>query len=637
MKQTPPTSRLAVGFRLTLFAYLTSVFCPYRYCVPVKGPVDSTWFFAVNYAAAHHLVIGRDIFWTYGPLAYLLVPFDIGNNLAWALAAQTALWVLFALAVWDLFLSSRFPFRNLLVFSILLALTALNYQQELYPGNLLLCSALIFLVHFHLRGGRARLLIASIMMGFMPLISFIAAVSAAAIIGGFLVDRLLTGDRTLNREVTLSVAVVLLTASASVWYALGSFHAMNGYARSSLELAAGYSTAMSRSQALLPFAVVLTAFFVFAVVLTSLIFLDPRNARFFGLTLLIPILIALRHSLVRADHYHVIQFFSFAALGMALITLSISFESQRARAVLVTAMSLFGILWLIDVGGNDLQRTLAALGGLRTPRLVWNALHYTSMRRSLRDLAEQNFPSSSRIEPDIRILIGEERVAFLSNEFSNASLEGLNLALSPVFQRYSAYTPYLDGLNAHWIANAGPRYLLFDGQALDARQPWTESPATWLEVYRWYSKRALGSHNLLLQRRQQPRFYDLERIEQRTASFGTDITIPESGNPVFWTMECPLNPEGKVRAFLYRIPEVTMTVATMNAQTTTYRAIIPVLVHPSLGNYLPSNLEQFGEVFDDHPKFDLSVKKLKFSGPGAVAYDHKCHLTFLRAVPDKQQ
>jgi len=635
MKEAPSTSRFAGAFRWLLLAYLVFIFCPYRYCVPLKDPVDSTWFFAVNYAAAHHLVIGRDIFWTYGPLAYLLVPFDIGNNLAWALAAQTVLWVLFAAAIWDLFIRSRISLLNLIAFSILLALTSVNYWQELYPGNLLLCVALIFLVHFHLRGGRARLLVALIMMGMMPLISFMAAVIAAAIVAGFVVDRLVTGGRDASRDTILSVAVALFTASTCVLCTLGSFHAMSGYARTSLELASGYSTAMSRSQAWLPFATVLAAFLVFVIVLTLLIRLNPGAARFFAFILLTPVLIELRHSLVRADAHHVIQFFSFTALAMALIALSASFECHRVRRVSATAISLFAILWLIDVGGNDLQSTLASLVGLRTPRLVWNALHHSSMRRSLRELAEKNFPNRFRIEPEIRLLIGEEQVAFLSNTYSNASLEGLNVSLAPVFQRYSAYTPYLDGLNARWIATKGPRYLLFDGKALDNRQPWTESPATWLEVYRWYSKRVLGSRNLLLQRRPQPRFQDLEQIEQSTASFGTDISVPLSSDPIFWTMVCPLNRDGRLRTLLYRIPEVTITVTAMNAEATSYRAIIPVLVQPSLGNYLPSNLAQFGEVFNDHPNFDFSVDKLNFSGPGGVAYDHKCHLTFLRAVADR--
>jgi hypothetical protein len=42
------------------------------------------------------------------------------------------------------------------------------------------------------------------------------------------------------------------------------------------------------------------------------------------------------------------------------------------------------------------------------------------------------------------LIVGHEPVAFLSNFYSNALLDDLNLVLFPVLQRYSAYTPYLD-------------------------------------------------------------------------------------------------------------------------------------------------------------------------------------------------
>ena len=92
----------------------------------------------------------------------------------------------------------------------------------------------------------------------------------------------------------------------------------------------------------------------------------------------------------------------------------------------------------------------------------------------------------------MRTLIGNSSVASLSVVYSGALLDGLNLKLYPVIQRYSAYTPYLDGLNAAFIREKGPRFLLFNGFAIDHRHPWTETPAMWLEVYRWYNTRLLG-------------------------------------------------------------------------------------------------------------------------------------------------
>src|SRR6202011_2867589 len=66
--------------RKVLFVYLGLVLCPIQYWALSSQDQDNTWLFALNYAAAHHLVLGRDIAWTSGPLAYLAAPMDIGNN-----------------------------------------------------------------------------------------------------------------------------------------------------------------------------------------------------------------------------------------------------------------------------------------------------------------------------------------------------------------------------------------------------------------------------------------------------------------------------------------------------------------------------------------------------------------------------
>jgi len=97
--------------------------------------------------------------------------------------------------------------------------------------------------------------------------------------------------------------------------------------------------------------------------------------------------------------------------------------------------------------------------------------------------------------------VQREPVASLSIGYNNAVVDDLNLVLYPVLQRYSAYTAYLDSLNADWIRDKGPRFLIFAGISIDGRHPWTETPAMWVELYRWCNTRLLGKHNLLLERR----------------------------------------------------------------------------------------------------------------------------------------
>ena len=98
-------------------------------------------------------------------------------------------------------------------------------------------------------------------------------------------------------------------------------------------------------------------------------------------------------------------------------------------------------------------------------------------------------------------------------------------------------------------------------------------------------------------------------------------------------MQCPLSSSGKLRALLFRVPEITMTVDTNEGQKGVFRALLPMLGYPSPGNYLPSDLAEFAAVFTDSETRDFSVTKLEFGGRGEVAYQHYCDVEFFRVVP----
>jgi len=632
-----PLGRAAkVALRWALFLYLGLVLCPIRYCAPTNQGyryIDNTWMFALNYAAAHHLAVGRDIVWTWGPLSYLLFPFDIGNNLARGLAFQAALWVLIVVILSDLFFRSTFQLRNLALFSILIGLSVVDFHQLVHPDDLFLPAALTLLVHFRLRGGIVRYVAALAIMGLIPLMQLTGGFIVAGVLAGLVVDRLLSGERGARMEGALAAAVPAVVALAGLRLALGSFAAIGGYIRTGLELTRGYSVAMSWSGPRIEFVVALE---VIALLLAAVLLLMLRHrekARFFVLILVLPIVMSVKHAFVRQEFFHFVPFLSFVAVALALVTLAIPLSERFALVAGVGVLLLFAVLWQDYAVRHDLMAALASVTGIRTPSLVWNVLHFEGLRRTLDAEGRQNY-SGTRIEPEIKLIVGREPpIGFLSFSYSNALMDDLNLVLLPVVQGYSAYTPYLDRLNATWIDNKVPRFLIFDGAAIDGRHPWTETPATWSEVYRWYNTRMLGARNLLLERRAEPRFRRFEPFARQTVHFGEDLPMPVSPEPVFWSMQCSLSTTGKLRALLLRVPPVMMVVSEGDGRTKSFRAILPVLGAPSLGNYLPSSLAEFAEVFNQREDRDFSVAKLEFRSLGKSAYQQDCEVRFLRALP----
>src|SRR5258708_38749128 len=103
-KEKTPGDGTGKMVRTLLLVFVGMILCPVQYWELLPDDVDNTWVFALNYAAAHHLVPGRDFVWTSGPLAYLAAPMDIGNNLANGLIFQAVLWAVLLAVLWDVVL-----------------------------------------------------------------------------------------------------------------------------------------------------------------------------------------------------------------------------------------------------------------------------------------------------------------------------------------------------------------------------------------------------------------------------------------------------------------------------------------------------------------------------------------------------
>src|SRR5262245_44252261 len=338
------SARAKLVWRWAIFLYLVLALCPIRYETPTDKIIDNSWFFALNYAAAHHLVMGQDIVWTWGPFYYLLIPFNIGNNLNRGLLFQSSLWVLLIVVLWDLFFRGGLPLRNLVASSVLIGLSTLDLNLRDYPGNLLLYPALILLVHFRLRGGIVRYVAALAMIGLMPLIQIFGTLIVVGVVAGLIVDSFLRGIRGLL-TIVLAVTVPTVAAIVSCRLALGSFQTIASYFKWNVELSRGYSYAMSISGPRVEVLAASEGILLLAAAIILLMLRDRTKSRFFTLILVIPLLLSLKHGFVRQDAPHVATFFCFLALACALVVLAIPLDKGFASVAIAVVLLLFAILW----------------------------------------------------------------------------------------------------------------------------------------------------------------------------------------------------------------------------------------------------------------------------------------------------
>ena len=617
--------------RQVLFCYLVLLMCPIRFW-PLDKDIDNTWVFAINWAAARGLTFGRDLIFTVGPLGYLAVPQDFGRNLATALVCQTAAWVVVTLVLWKVILRAEIPLANLALFAVCLGMSGpLFWFNRMGPENIVLATALILLVRARFHGG--TIVPALVLIAILPLIKLTAGAIAGGALAGFLVDRVMRSRGKAWREVILAAAVSGGGAALLGCLTFPSWETFRSFLKGGSEIAGGYSVGMSLTGGWAPLAGGLLTL-VLAVIL---LFLDERDRRqraaFFGLFLTIPVLISARHGFIRQD-IHGFNYFGFLALAMGLILLVGRYRGAR---VLYASGVVFLTLatWVAFAATQGMAARVADAGGFRTAPLVWLMVSGDA-RGALEQRSLADCTPELRLEPEIRAIVQDAPVASTAIVYSCLALEGLNLRLFPVPQRYSAYTPYLDDLDATWVRTQGPQFLIADWSEIDGRRPWTDGPATWLEIYRWYDTRLLGARNLLLERRQTPRFTHLESLREWRAPLSAGLDIPPSAGPVFWKATCKLNTKGRFAKLLFGVPASTLKIAGSHDCRADVRIVPQLLVAPGMGSYLPCSLADMATVFAAESAPDFAVARITFGGPGGAFYEELCDFELLRPRSERQ-
>ncbi|HXJ38579.1 MAG TPA: hypothetical protein VNH18_04825 [Bryobacteraceae bacterium] len=624
-------TRYRAQVRAILLLYLLLLACPIRYW-PLENNIDPTWRFALNFAAAHDYAAGRDFVYTMGPLAYLMLPQNIGSNLERALIFQVCLWFVLAAIFADVFFRGNFRVRNLALFCFCFSLAApLFWFNSMGSENLILAGVCLLLLMYHRIGSWIRYCGALLLIGMLPLFKASAGLIGFAALAGFLAERIIGRRPHVSRELLLAALVPIPVFSAFCLYLLPSVSVFLKFLRGSAEVMSGYSSAMMWTGPDYELLLAAEAAGVLAVFLHLQSLRMRLQARFLILVLALPVLISLKHGFVRQDE-HVANYFCFIALCLAAVSLTLKLGSAKTRVLFCFILVVFCAIWQGTVGWRPGAPVRDLWSGQKAAAMLSGILPFDRRQERL-DAAAADFPAKFRLEPALVARIGTASVASLSNNFTPLAAAGLHLSLIPTLQRCMGYTPWLDRLNAEWVREKGPRYLVFDGQAIDHRDPWAETPAMWLEIYKWYDTRMLGARDLLLERRATPRFNALETIGHLQTGLAGQIPVPVSNGLVFWTMKCEYTAPGLIRKTLARIPPVGMSVHETGGTTRPARRILPeVLVSPVLGNYLPDTLARFAALFGEGPDRAAAIDNIRFDGEGAAAYSPVCEVALLRPV-----
>lgn len=579
LRKLEPLARTA----LFLWAILLAAIVRYH---PLHADLDAGWAWALNALPGFGVVFGRDVAFTYGPLGRLILPMNIGANLLEGITFQAAIWAVFSGALAFRVFVQRAPLAGLVLFAAGLFFGRRSFDSTGYAGPdvFMVLTVLVLLGcslegrKWHIPFGAAVALAA--LLGLVQFSSFAMAAGACGMfaVGMWLVDR--------QRAIQAVLMTLSIPALLFVYYLVyyPSPEAFLRYLRAGWEISSGFSVVMTQfiNPGIRYAAAILGCCSLAAIGLAW-----RRDAVFpLGLSLLLPLFISYKHSFIReSGHHHII--FAFVPWAIGVLVLFASGRTWKSWAPLLPLAPAAALVWAWP------ESRMLVEGAWKVEGATVLDLTRTERIRSSLDGASEGAMKQLRLPPAVLSAVGSDPVAVFPWSLQVAAANPLRLRPFPIFQSYSAYTPYLEDWNAAFLREdeRAPRKILLQWAAIDGRHPLADVPATALEMFRSYEPAAEEGGWLVLRRRSQAVFGGVRTLRKARWNVGEPWAIPLDTSLV--RCQFRWNWLGKLRNVILGIPAVEAVIETESGRVFAYRIVTPVLTNGFPTSLMPHSLAEF--------------------------------------------
>lgn len=594
---------------LALIVSMLLLYVSFNPGMPEAG-LDPSWALGMNELASRQGVFGRDVVFTFGPLAAVYTTYFHPSTDAIVLLISAWL-ALAAIGCWFLILRRRSPWLWVTI-SVLCSVTIQSRDALLFAVPLLAALATAFWALDDAPGaeqceGRARaraavpvLLLAWAAVGVLPLIKgtmLVLAMALALPTAAFLL---------LLRHRVMALAVLFMPplVSTLTWQALGQpLDALPGFLSSMSEVIRGYTEAMAIGLGKPRSFIQLILFITAAILLVRQgIFYGMRRDRltalFFFAVLAGSLLLSFKAGFVRHDGHEII------AMNVVLLLMCVSFArfdlhpTARWKWLLVGAL-----LWL------------AVMDGSRSWSLAQHLPQWWAGQRARIDAMVVRIVKPQAIPEEFRA-----RYARIRDEYPLPRLPGFvdvyptNHAVAlahelpwrprPVLQSYSAYTLALAQLNRdHLLGDQAPDWIWFVVEPIDKRLASLDDGASWPLLLSDYEPVKLAGKGLVLQRRV-PHSQSLapaagEVVLQKQASMGEHIELPTDSGPLTLSVQIQRNLMGRLLQTAYKARSLELVVDLKSGATRRKRVISGLLAGEVLLSPLVEHTEEFALLYGD--------------------------------------
>lgn len=552
----------------------------------VRDSAPQSWEAVLAFATANRLQWGSDIVFTFGPLGFLTSDYYWGHLfpviVAWAFG--------FALIVTAVFLPFWQRTARACRIPLLVALPLLTVP---------LCGDLgfdaIYLFGIMLLGVAClptespsdfRLIIAGLTFAMISAIKF-----SFSIYCGCAVLVIVASNAFAQRW--RATAILLSTGTAcllAVWVSCGQrLSGLPAFIQGSLQLTAGYSSAMALSATRSDRAFGLLVLFCLVMLLLScwLGSRDWKRNTDRAALVALGMFLAWKEGFVRADVHVVVLFvFAFFVGGLlpALLNISVDMKSPQPEATqrphfdwlprlalpLATA-----VLFLSLTPFATYRKSFArAVQNGFVPRFADTFAALATPTEYKRRLDEQLDTMRQRVHlPTIKSVVGGARIGVLNYHQPAAILNGLNYAPHPVFQSYSAFTPELQRLNTSFFqSDRAPEFILWQPGTMDRRVPTLDDGEVLLRILSGYHPVLQESAFVLWKRKSQADDAYAFRHE-RDLDTALDQWFPISDQPTWCQIKLHPSIVGVVENLLWSATAVRLEVRLADGDTRDFRLL----------------------------------------------------------------
>jgi hypothetical protein len=314
------------------------------------------------------------------------------------------------------------------------------------------------------------------------------------------------------------IAVLLIipaTALLLFFLSQGTTAYLGTYFKCALELISGYPQAMAWSGSLkqqLAVGVALALIFIAAPLMSG----EWRTLIKYLLPAAVVAFFAYKNFITRQDSDHMpVVFFQLALAAVMAMSATRAIRGTLLFALLSIALTGCGAIMAVRVFKPNSRDLAATITGIPS-RLV----SYVDFQNTARELGQefQTKIQSERLPESILQRIGTAPVDVIPHNILAVKASGVAWNPRPVFQSYSAYTPYLDRMNGEHVRTNGAARAIISLQSIDDRIQFVDEPLVWRALLDNYDLEYQTSEMVLLRRRNQPKFSQ-EIAEGETTAF----------------------------------------------------------------------------------------------------------------------